>query len=74
MDGEHNNPWSEMYSNWPARNEKEAKALEMLSQAIDFKTIREQLGMSYKEWRDFYNWAKQYETEHLCVPGEWKGE
>lgn len=70
MDGMNKNPWSEMYRNWPARNEREAKALEMLAQAIDFQTIRKECGMSREEWRDFYKWAHQYETDHLCVKAD----
>ena len=61
-----NNPWSEYYENWPARNEKEARALKLLSEG-HIELIIAETGMSHEEFRDFILWAKQYEIEQLCV-------
>lgn len=67
MDEMNKNPWSEMYRNWPTRNEREAKALEMLAQAIDFQTIRKECGMSREEWRDFYTMFKKIGRTNIWI-------
>lgn len=62
----HNNPWTKLYENWPARNDKEALALKLLAEAkID--RIMTETGMSYEEFADFMKWAGNYEESHLCV-------
>lgn len=61
-----NNPWDEFYHNWPARNDREATALKLLSEAKSDR-ILEETGMSIDEYRSFMKWAKEYETTHLCV-------
>ena len=64
----HSNPWEELYKNWPARNDREAHALRLLSEAKSDK-IMEETGMSREELRDFMEWAREYETSHLCIEG-----
>ena len=63
-----NDPWKELYKNWPARNDREAQALKLLSEAKSERII-EETGMSREEYRDFMKWAKEYEVAHLCVKG-----
>lgn len=63
-----NDPWKELYKNWPARNDREAQALKLLSEAKSERII-EETGMSREEYRDFIKWAKEYEVTHLCVKG-----
>ena len=63
-----NDPWKELYKNWPARNDREAQALKLLSEAKSERII-EETGMSREEYRDFIKWAKVYEVTHLCVKG-----
>ena len=63
-----NDPWKELYKNWPARNDREAQALKLLSEAKSERII-EETGMSREEYRDFMKWAKEYEVTHLCVKG-----
>ena len=58
----------ELYKNWPARNDREAQALKLLSEAKSERII-EETGMSREEYRDFIKWAKEYEVTHLCVKG-----
>lgn len=61
-----NDPWKDLYSNWPARNDREALALKLLSEARSDR-IMEETGMSMDEYKSFMQWAKAYEVEHLCV-------
>ena len=63
-----NNPWKDLYENWPARDDREALALKLLSEAKS-DLIMEETGMSYEEFRDFMKWAREYEESHLCVKG-----
>lgn len=63
-----NDPWKKEYDKFPARNEKEAKALELLANA-QIDRIMEETGMSLNEFTSFIKWAKEYETKHLCVVG-----
>ena len=63
-----NDPWKELYKNWPARNDREVQALKLLSEAKSERII-EETGMSREEYRDFIKWAKEYEVTHLCVKG-----
>ena len=63
-----NDPWKELYKNWPARNDREAQALKLLSEAKSERII-EETGMSREEYRDFMKWAKGHEVARLCVKG-----
>ena len=36
-----NDPWKELYKNWPARNDREAQALKLLSEAKSERIIEE---------------------------------
>ena len=63
-----NDPWKELYKNWPARNDREAKALKLLSEAKSERILVE-TGMSREDYRDFMKWAKEHEVAHLCVKG-----
>ena len=63
-----NNPWNNLYDNWPVRNGKEAVALKLLSEAKS-ELIIEETGMGRKEYTDFMKWAREYEVSHLCVKG-----
>lgn len=61
-----NNPWERLYKDWPTRNEREVIALKLLAEAkID--EIMEETGMNPKEFSSFMKWARNYETEHLCI-------
>ena len=40
-----NNPWSDLYKEWPARDDREARALELLSQG-KIEKIMEETGMT----------------------------
>ena len=64
-----NDPWKELYKNWPARNAREARALKLLSEAKSERII-EETGMSREEYGDFMKWAKEYEVSHLCIKGD----
>ena len=63
-----NDPWKELYKNWPAWNDREAQTLKLLSEAKSERII-EETGMSREEYRDFMKWAKEHEVTHLCVKG-----
>lgn len=63
-----NNPWEKLYKNWPARNEIEAMALKLLAEAKADR-IMEETGMNHEEYLSFMKWAREYETNHLCVSG-----
>ena len=63
-----NDPWKELYENWPAANDRELLALKLLSEAKSDRII-EKTGMSMEEYRSFMKWAREYETEHLCIKG-----
>ena len=63
-----NDPWKDLYKNWPARNDREALALKLLSEAKSERII-EETGMSIEEYRAFMKWAREYEVSHLCVRG-----
>ena len=61
-----NNPWSDLYKDWPARDDREARALELLSQG-KIEKIMEETGMNNREFGDFIKKFHDYETKHLCV-------
>ena len=61
-----NDPWKELYKNWPARNDREALALKLLSEARSDRII-EETGMTMEEYKSFMKWAREYEIEHLCI-------
>lgn len=61
-----NNPWKDLYNNWPARNDREALALKLLSEARSDRII-EETGMTMDEYKSFMKWARAYEIEHLCI-------
>lgn len=61
-----NNPWSGLYKDWPTRDDREARALELLSQG-KIEKIMEETGMSNREFEDFLKKFHDYETKHLCV-------
>lgn len=61
-----NNPWKDLYNNWPARNDREALALKLLSEARSDRII-EETGMTMDEYKSFMKWARAYEIEHLCT-------
>jgi len=61
-----NNPWDELYKSWPARSDREALALKLLSEA-KIERIMDETGMNIKEFNDFMKWARKYEISHLCV-------
>lgn len=63
-----NDPWKDLYKNWPARNDREALALKLLSEAKS-ELIMEETGMNHEEYRDFMKWSREYEVSHLCVRG-----
>lgn len=63
-----NNPWDKLYENWPARNDREALALKLLSEAR-VERIMEETGMSYEEYKEFMKWAGSYEVSNLCIMG-----
>ena len=63
-----NNPWKKLYENWPARDNREALALKLLSEAKS-ERIMEETGMNREEYRAFMKWARAYEVSHLCVRG-----
>ena len=63
-----NNPWKKLYENWPARDNREALALKLLSEAKS-ERIMEETGMNREEYRDFMKWAREYEVSPLCVRG-----
>ena len=63
-----NNPWKKSYENWPARDNREALALKLLSEAKS-ERIMEETGMNREEYRAFMKWAREYEVSHLCVRG-----
>lgn len=63
-----NDPWKKLYENWPARNDQEALALKLLSEARS-ESIIEETGMSNEEFRDFMRWAREYEVKNLCIVG-----
>ena len=43
-----NNPWKKLYENWPARDNREALALKLLSEAKS-ERIMEETGMNHEE-------------------------
>jgi len=61
-----NNPWDELYENWPVRNNREAIALKLLSEG-KIEKITEKTGMTGEELREFLKWTREYEVEHLCI-------
>ena len=63
-----NNPWKKLYENWPARDNREAMALKLLSEAKS-ERIMEETGMNREEYRAFMKWAREYEVSYLCVKG-----
>ena len=63
-----NNPWKKLYENWPARDNREALALKLLSEAKS-ERIMEETGMNREEYRAFMKWAREYEVSYLCVKG-----
>lgn len=63
-----NDPWKDLYKNWPSRSDREAIALKLLAEAKS-ELIMEETGMSREEYRDFMRWARAYEVSHLCVKG-----
>ena len=63
-----NNPWKKLYENWPARDNREALALKLLSQAKS-ERIMQETGMNREEYRAFLKWAREYELSYLCVKG-----
>ena len=63
-----NNPWKKLYENWPARDNREALALKLLSEAKS-ERIMEETGMNHEEYRAFMKWAREYELSYLCVKG-----
>ena len=63
-----NNPWKKLSENWPARDNREALALKLLSEAKS-ERIMEETGMNHEEYRAFMKWAREYEVSYLCVKG-----
>lgn len=63
-----NDPWKKLYENWPARNEREALALQLLSKARS-ESIIEETGMSREEYKEFMKWAREYEIKNFCITG-----
>jgi len=63
-----NDPWKKLYENWPARDDREALALRLLSEAKS-ESIMEETGMNLEEYRAFMKWAREYEVQNLCIVG-----
>ena len=57
-----------LYENWHARDNREALALKLLSEAKS-ERIMEETGMNREEYRAFMKWAREYEVSYLCVKG-----
>ena len=53
-----NNPWKKIYENWPVRDNREAMALKLLSEAKS-ERIMEETGMNREEYRAFNEMGKR---------------